>query len=206
MTDNLNVNEERANARLIFMHHLATIAQASATLDQDTITSKGTTISQRSEWLKSLTDDLDAIGIGFDWIARDTSEYNHPSRHNSPISFLDTMTSNPTKSKYILEILSQYLHPTSGFMRNGNGEIYDSYLLKHLLEDVLSLKYHYSNPTLGHINNNYVTNGDAKGAMMLLGYTTSIDCLKNINWSFNTTVSDWDHLQNDINLLKIEQQ
>ena len=205
MMNNLNIDEERANARLIFMNHLANIAQDSKTVDQNTITAKGTTQRDKLAWMSNLSEDFDAIGIGIDWIARDTDEYNHPSRHNSPISFLDTMSTNPAKSKKILKILRTYFSKTSGFMRNGNDEIYDTYLLKHLIEDQLSLKYNYHNPTLGDINNNYVTNGDAKGAMLLLGFSTSIDCLKNINWSFNTSVNDWDRLQDDINLAKIDQ-
>lgn len=203
MNNSININEERANARLIYMNHLGNIAQSSALLNKDMIVATGTTVSERLSWINNLSEDFDAIGIGIDWMLRDKSRYNTSSRHNSPVSFIDLISKNKVKSQIILSILTEYFEKTELFMRNGNGDVYDSYLLKHLIEDKLSLEYGYTNPTLGAIDNNYISNGVAKGAMLALGFAVSPLDLKTINWSFNTSVLDWDKLQKDINKLKL---
>lgn len=203
MKNPISVNEERANARLVYMDHLASIAKSSERINQDVIIASGSTVSERLDWISKLSSDFDAIGIGIDWMLRDPARYNTSSRHNSPVSFIDMISNNKAKSQVILSILTEYFEKTAMFMRGGNNEIYDSYLLKHLLEDKLTLEYGYKNPTLDAEDNNYVSNGAAKGAMLALGFATSPDDLKTINWSFNTSVLDWDKLQNDINKLKL---
>lgn len=202
MTEDYNIDNDRANARIDFMSHVGIIAQKSITDDQSAIVAQGDTFQERLHWLKTLEKEFDAIGVGLDWSTLDSDEYHRPSRHNAPSAFLDTLLINPTKADNILEIINAYFNPIQRFMSDDDSTRFDSYLLKHLVEANLNLVKHYTDPTFGNINNNYVSNGDVKGAMLLLGFKIPFDDLKQINWSFNTSVNDWLNMQNDIAYLR----
>lgn len=202
MTEIFKPNIAREEAQFRYMEHFRKIAQHSAAMRIDMVTAQGSTIQQRLDWVKSLAEDFDAVGIGLDWMLNNQELYDQASRHNSPMSFIDMMHNNPAKADHVLSIIANYFTKTKQFMRNGNADVYDSYKLKHLLEDALLLQFGYNDPTLGAPQNNYVSNGDAKGAMLALGFSVTPPDLKNIDWSFNTSLAGWTTLQDELEKLR----
>lgn len=185
----------KQDQRINFMQCLQEIASHSSqdVIKPNAIKAQGASFDEHITWLKSLENEFDIIASGADWQDLQRQLEPRPDRYNSPMAFIDTLNNNPHKAELIIYILKSLFHPTNRFYQANVDDILDTYLLKHLVEDALQKWYRYDNPSLGDINNNYVSNGDVKGAMLLLGYQIVPGYLKEINWHFNTASSDFTH-------------
>lgn len=197
-----NTNQvESSKLRAEYLNHISSIVCECDVNNDRSIRLKGNTLAERLALIEKMKNDLDSIGQGLDESIQDANKYQIHN-HNSAASIIASSSQNPHKYDLVYHTLKSYFSPTSGKMRNGHDEIYDSYLLKHMVEDVLTYRYGYSNPTINAIDNAYISNGEIKGAMLALGYSITSDSIKSINWSFNTKLHEWLKMQDDINKLK----